>query len=200
MHRVFCVGCFFYCIQDDERWWLFASGSTYSLENESSQQGLESELQPSSQPLAAQQQQQSLAAKPTALPSLAYDSGSDEFYQQTSSHQPFVNNAEGSSNVSSMQNSFQDGSGISYDDYYHPIQSSDNLHGGHHFYKEEDYSYCYYNNNYNYEYNGGEYSSGYNDIVSADTYNGYFCSQHHGTCTTTATQHAQSCDVTYAQY
>ena len=112
-----------------------------------------------------------------------------------------------------MQNSFQDSSSISYDEYYHhqihtssstaSSQSSDNLvmHPAptphQHFYKEEDYSY-YYNNNYNYEYNHqGEYSGYSSDSIAAatDTYNGYFC-QHHATCTTAQ----QSCDVTYAQY
>ena len=200
--------------------WLFFVGSTYSLENE--QQGLESEIIPptSQQQQQAQQlvQQQNSLTKPTALPSLAYDSSnSDEFYsQQPSSHQPFVNTAEGSSSGGGcnnpMQNSFQDSSSISYDEYYHhqihtssstaSSQSSDNLvmHSTtphQHFYKEEDYSY-YYNNNYNYEYNHqGEYSGYSSDSIAAatDTYNGYFC-QHHATCTTAQ----QSCDVTYAQY
>ena len=193
--------------------WLFFVGSTYSLENE--QQGLESEIIPPTSQQQAQQlvQQQNSLTKPTALPSLAYDSSnSDEFYsQQPSSHQPFVNTAEGSSSGGGcnnpMQNSFQDSS-ISYDEYYHhnstaSSQSSDNLvmHSTtphQHFYKEEDYSY-YYNNNYNYEYNHqGEYSGYSSDSIAAatDTYNGYFC-QHHATCTTAA---QQSCDVTYAQY
>ena len=192
----------------------FFVGSNYSLENESSQQGLESEIIPPTSQQQPQQlvQQQTSLTKPTALPSLAYDSSSDEFYQQPSSHQPFVNNADG---CNPMQNSFQDSSSsISYDEYYHhqihtsssqsaSSQSSDNLvMHPQQFYKEEDYSYCYYNNNYNYEYNPvsnqGEYNGYSSDIASAtDTYNGYFC-QHHAT--TATTQHAQSCDVTYAQY
>ena len=149
LYKIFCLLFRSVCFTKrtiKKNFCLLFTGSTFSLTAENEHSEI-SDPQPNPP---------SQISKPSTLPSITYESGNsvDEFYPTQSSFLP----------CESAQNpGFQDTS-ISYDDYYlQNTQHSDLGSLGNsqsqqpqHFYsKEEDYSYCYYNNNYSYGYNPG---------------------------------------------